>query len=287
MCRFTSYLGPSIRLSSLLIDPEHSLIRQSSHSRERQEPLNGDGFGVGWYAASFANEPAVFRSITPAWNNRNLHNLSHVVASNCIFAHVRAATQSSSVNEANCHPFQYRQYLFMHNGDIGDFRKIRRLLLAGICDEAYGNIYGSTDSEHFFAVFIDEILSAKKGLSQIEMMADALDAAIRRTLECSKAYGNGEPSHMNFAVSDGDHIVISRFANDAEAPPPTLYHFQGALYPNAVVGNSGEHPADAAVIVSSERLSDDDGWSICPPNHLVLLERGRSPRFRSLEALLR
>lgn len=39
---------PAIRLSSLLVDPSHSLIRQHAHSRERAEPLNG--FGVGWYA---------------------------------------------------------------------------------------------------------------------------------------------------------------------------------------------------------------------------------------------
>ena len=93
MCRFTLYLGPDIRLSSLLLEPSHSLIRQSAHSREREEPLNGDGFGVGWYARELSGEPAVFRSITPAWNNRNLHNLARVVSSDCILAHVRQRGQ--------------------------------------------------------------------------------------------------------------------------------------------------------------------------------------------------
>jgi predicted glutamine amidotransferase len=55
------YLGPPTRLSSLIVDPGHSLIRQSVHSNEREEPLNGDGFGVGWYANELATEPAVFR----------------------------------------------------------------------------------------------------------------------------------------------------------------------------------------------------------------------------------
>ena len=50
MCRFTLYLGPPVRLSTLLIEPSHSLIQQSFHAEERSEPLNGDGFGVGWYA---------------------------------------------------------------------------------------------------------------------------------------------------------------------------------------------------------------------------------------------
>ena len=67
MCRLMLYLGPETRLSSLIVEPRHSLIRQSVHSEEREEPLNGDGFGVGWYASELSLEPAVFRSITPAW----------------------------------------------------------------------------------------------------------------------------------------------------------------------------------------------------------------------------
>ncbi len=98
MCRFTLYMGPPILLSSLLLEPEHYLIRQSTHSQEREEPLNADGFGAGWHVPEYSDESAVFRSITPAWNNRNLHNLSRVVTSPCILAHVRAATQSSGVN---------------------------------------------------------------------------------------------------------------------------------------------------------------------------------------------
>ena len=89
MCRLMLYLGPETRLSALVVEPDHSLIRQSVHSKEREEPLNGDGFGIGWYARAHSEDPAVFRSITPAWNNRNLQNLARVVASDCVLAHVR------------------------------------------------------------------------------------------------------------------------------------------------------------------------------------------------------
>ena len=123
MCRFTMYLGPPIRMASLLIEPAHSLILQSSHATERTEPLNGDGFGVGWYAPQLTPTPAVFRSISPAWNNSNLRSLSDVVSSPCILAHVRAATAGMPVGETNCHPFQHGDYLFMlgHGvtGDVG------------------------------------------------------------------------------------------------------------------------------------------------------------------------
>ncbi len=274
MCRFVLYLGPQIRLSSLVIDPAHSLIRQSIHSREREEPLNGDGFGIGWYASELAVEPAVFRSITPAWNNRNLHNLTRVVASDCVLAHVRAATQSSGVNEANCHPFRWRRFLCMHNGDIGDFRSVRRKLLAAVGDEAFGNVYGSTDSEHFFALYIDCWLAGGE-LDPALRMAHALRAAIDRTLDLVHA-ASGAPSYLNVAIADGDHAVVSRFTDDPDGAPETLYYFNQPLYPEVVPhAAGGQH----AVTVSSERLTRDAGWHEVPPGQIIILRRDRPPEL--------
>jgi predicted glutamine amidotransferase len=283
MCRFTLYLGPPIRLDSLLIEPDHSLIRQSVHSREREEPLNGDGFGVGWYALHFTEEPAVFRSITPAWNNRNLHNLCRVVASDCILAHVRAATQSSGVNEANCHPFRYKRYLFMHNGDIGNFRAVRRPLLESVCDEAFGNVYGSTDSEHLFAVVIDELLKGGPGGDPGDGLARALDRALCRIVDVVARHGGGEPCYLNCALSDGDHAVVSRFTNDAEWPAESLYCFQGDLYPRAEIDETADPIAEqGAVIVSSERLTQEPGWAPIPPGFMTVLRRNAAPELRAL-----
>ncbi len=271
MCRFTLYLGPPLRLSSLLLDPSHSLIRQSTHSYEREEPLNGDGFGVGWYTPEFSEEPAVFRSITPAWNNRNLHNLARVVASSCILAHVRAATQSSGVNEANCHPFRFGKYVCMHNGDIGNFRKVRRKLLDSVCDEAFSNVYGSTDSEHFFAVLIDELLK-RRAVTAMDIAA-ALDGAIQRIVDIVNTYGDGEPSYLNVAVADGQNAVASRYSNDPDFVPETLYYYSGELYECCAQDRLGSE----AVLVSSERLTEDTGWQAVPPNHLVVLSRKQTP----------
>ena len=281
MCRFTLYLGPPIRLDSLLIEPSHSLIRQSSHSSERDEPLNGDGFGVGWYATHFTKEPAVFRSITPAWNNRNLHNISRIVASDCILAHVRAATQSSGVNEANCHPFRYQNYLFMHNGDIGNFHAVRRRLMESICDEAYNNIFGSTDSELLFAVFIDEMLRGGHRGNVAARMAAAMDHTIIRTIETVREHGGGVPSYMNCAVADGEHAVVSRFTDDGRHPPESLYYFLGDLYPRAEIDQTEEADLEErSIIVSSERLTSDPAWEPLPPNFITVLRRNSKPELR-------
>ena len=49
MCRLVAYLGRPILMEKLLIEPKNSLINQSFNAKEIEEPLNGDGFGVGWY----------------------------------------------------------------------------------------------------------------------------------------------------------------------------------------------------------------------------------------------
>jgi len=80
MCRFLVYAGLQrpILMADLVTNPPHSIILQSYASREREEsPLNGDGFGLGWYTLPTADgeldrEPCVFTSVTPAWNNMNL-----------------------------------------------------------------------------------------------------------------------------------------------------------------------------------------------------------------------
>ena len=70
MCRFLFYHGPPIRIAELVTEPKHSLIHQSVQSREREEPLNGDGFGIVWYAPQLDVRPALFRSITRASSSR-------------------------------------------------------------------------------------------------------------------------------------------------------------------------------------------------------------------------
>ncbi len=58
MCRFVLYMGPPITLDQLTTQPEHSIIHQSYQARLREEPLNGDGFGISWYVPDISPEPA-------------------------------------------------------------------------------------------------------------------------------------------------------------------------------------------------------------------------------------
>ena len=126
MCRFLAYLGKPIFADALLLKPKNSLMKQSHHAQESDMTVNGDGFGIGWYNHARRIEPALFRSIRPAWNDENLSYNASMIRTNCLLAHIRAATQGG-VSIHNSHPFQYKEFLMMQNGGIKDFGKIKRI----------------------------------------------------------------------------------------------------------------------------------------------------------------
>ncbi len=277
MCRFILYTGPTLSLASLVTEPSHSLIRQSISSKETEEPLNGDGFGLAWYAHDVSPEPAVFRSVTPAWNNHNLLSLARVTRSATVLAHVRAATSGLPVTELNCHPFTFGPYAFMHNGDVGGFTGVRRRLLATLSDEAFGAIRGTTDSEHLFAMFLDRIPLVREKHDRALMLAEALRRTLADLLDLQREWGIEEPNYLNLAVTDGSAAVAVRFTTDAPEHASSLHLHAGRRYVceggvcRMLVAESRDHDAPSAVIVSSEPLSDDPGWDMVPANHMVLI----------------
>lgn len=282
MCRFVLYQGAPLTIASLVTEPAHSIINQSFKSTEADEPLNGDGFGVAWYVPELSPHPAVFRSVSPAWSNQNLLDLSRVTRSGNILAHVRAATPGLPVTELNCHPFTHGPYAFMHNGDVARFGAIRRELLNSLSDEAFEAVRGSTDSEHLFGVFIDALHRRANPATAHDpagVMADALNEAIRRVVTMSRAtglhpepQGDGE-SDLNIALSNGFCSVACRFTTSPSRPPMSLYMHTGRRYvcEGGVCRMIDPEKEHGAVIVSSERLSDDPGWLTVPANHMVLV----------------
>ena len=287
MCRFALYLGSEITVSSLVTEPENSIIHQSFHSHEREEPLNGDGFGLAWYVPEISEEPALFKDISPAWNNLNLLNLARVTRSSCVLAHVRAATHGLPVTRLNCHPFTWGHFAFMHNGGVAGFKKIRRPLLGRLSEEAFDLISGSTDSEHVFALFTDHYKKTSDGQSRIEAMASALTAAISDVEELTREAEVDEPSLLNLAVTDGKCAVVSRYISSSPEKANTLYVHSGRHYvcEEGVCRMVDPDEGTGAVIVASEPLSDDKGWDPVPPNNVVLVHNDMRVEMRELEAL--
>lgn len=282
MCRFALYLGDNITISSLLTEPVNSIIHQSFHSHEREEPLNGDGFGIAWYVEGI-DQPAVFKDITPAWNNLNLLNLARVTKTNCLLAHVRAATPGLAVQRLNCHPFSKGPLAFMHNGTIGGFHEIRRALLRDLSDEAFASILGSTDSEHVFGLVNDHVARAPKGARSLATMQSAIRSSIAKTEQLRHQAKVDEPSFLNLALTNGRTAVVSRFVSSEPDRAHTLYFLSGSRYVcEGGVCRMLDDRAQRAVIIASEPLSKDPGWKAVPPNHLVSVDEDLSVAIEAI-----
>ncbi|MFQ5329726.1 MAG: class II glutamine amidotransferase [Thermodesulfobacteriota bacterium] len=284
MCRFVLYLGSEITVGSLVTEPVNSIIHQSFHSHERKEPLNGDGFGLAWYVPEMTEEPALFKDITPAWNNLNLLNLARVTRSSCILAHVRAASPGLPVIQLNCHPFTWGPFSFMHNGRIGGFHEIRRTFLSRLSDRAFDIISGSTDSEHLFALFLDIYWRVADGRDRCEAMADALTETIAAVREITDEAGVDELSLLNLAVTDGQSAAVSRYVSRSSERANSLYLHTGKGYSCDEGRCRMNEAADGggAVLIASEPLSGDKGWEPVSPNSMIVVRSNQEVEMRPL-----
>lgn len=264
MCRWLAYSGSALPVEELLYKPRHSLIDQSLNARLGPHATNGDGFGLGWYGVDPV--PALYKSVEPAWNDRNLWELSRQIRSNLIFAHVRAST-GTPTQRTNCHPFRHGQWLWMHNGQIARFPELKRDIILAIDPALYPFIEGSTDTEVFF------FLALTLGLN-----TDPPGAVARATgviEEAARQRGIEHPVRMTLAVSDGSTIWAFRYASTGE--PPSLYY---SVRAEAIRAQYPDDPvmrqlSETSRLIVSEPPADLDGaWAEIPASTFCIIRDG-------------
>lgn len=263
MCRMIAYLGESeATLSSLVLEPDHSLLEQSYAPREMLSGVvNADGFGAGWYAPWSGEEPAVYHTDKPLWADRSFAGFASKVRSRMIFAALRSATPGLPVEESGVPPFASGPFMFMHNGAIEGFRHTAmRPLRDALSDESYAGLLGTTDSETIFAVLLDALRENGGDL------AEALLETIQRVREVCKKLGI--KAGLNLAATDGRRMAFTRYSFGEQAN--SLYYVEG-----------GQSFPDATV-VASEQLDGDRGWRTVPEGQLLLVGGDEGVELRSL-----
>jgi glutamine amidotransferase len=202
--------GQRVVIDELLFKSQHSLVAQSLHSTMGAEPVNGDGFGVGWYTDHGAG---IYRSTQPAWNDSNLRNLAEHIEAKIFLAHVRASS-GAPVQQTNCHPFAHENWLMVHNGLINDFGQVKRELITELDDASVAAIQGSADSEVLFH------LALANGLRDDPI--GALEKAIGAAEHALRGRGVEPEVQASIGVSDGVTLWAVRYAS--KGPARTLFH---------------------------------------------------------------
>ncbi|NEP63477.1 MAG: ergothioneine biosynthesis protein EgtC [Symploca sp. SIO2G7] len=212
MCRLLAYMGTSVQPGTLIYEPDHSLEVQSYRPKETiTTSVNADGVGMGWYEACKRPNPFIYKNMLPIWADINLPHLAYYVDTNCFMAYVRSATPGQASNLSNCQPFSHNRLLFTHNGFIENFRDtlyqpIRQLLTG----EVYRAVEGTTDSEHIFALIVNEI--TVNGSSLKTALVSSLQMLRQLAAKHAIAFS------ANIVVSDGNQLVASRLARGITAP---------------------------------------------------------------------
>jgi glutamine amidotransferase len=264
VCRWLAYSGTPIRLEELLVKRDRSLIDQSLHAQLGATTTNGDGFGVGWYED--VETPRLYRSTHPAWNDRNLRELAAGVSSPLFFAHIRAST-GTAIQETNTHPFRHGNWLWMHNGLIREFARVKRELVLAVDESLYPSIEGTTDSEVMF------FLALTFGLEDDPV--GAVERMVGIVEETGRRHGVEQPVQMTVATTDGTTVWAFRYSSEGDSRSlffSTRMDTLKATYPES---EELARLSDETRVVVSEPLGDLPGaWNTVPDSHVGIVRPG-------------
>jgi glutamine amidotransferase len=163
------------------------------------------------------------------WTDPSFRSVAEVVQSGAIVAAVRSATPGSPIVATGNAPFAAEQWLFSLNGYIEGFRAgVGEHLRRTVTERRAGEIEGTADSEVLFAMVLDRLDAGASVL-------DAIDDVTAMVLGLTQA-------KLNLLVCDGHAATATACGN-------SLFTLRGAGL------------AAGGVLVASEPLDDDAGWT--------------------------
>lgn len=167
----------------------------------------------------------------------------------------------------------------MHNGNIGCWRHVKRSLALDIEAKWFNGVQGSTDSEWAFALFLDSLQKAgcdadalgdDQGGFGHKVLREAVLTTIKRINQFIAAIAidqkNDEDARslLNFAVTDGQSVLCTKYVSSATDEAASLYFSSGTSWKEEGKGNYTMERRDKGadiVLVASEPLTFERGAS--------------------------
>ena len=197
MCRHLAYLGPTVSLAELVLDPPHSLQRQSYAPQDMRGggTVNADGFGLGWYPPDHPDgQVRRYRRSVPMWTDASLPGLAAGIRSGAVLAAVRNATAGMPVGEGACAPFSDGRWLFSHNGRVGGWPNSLAALASALPVADLVTLEAPTDAALLWALVRHRLRSGASPL-------DAMSSVVTDVASAAPA------SRLNLLLTDG-HLVV-------------------------------------------------------------------------------
>ncbi|KAI9716276.1 MAG: hypothetical protein M1812_005501 [Candelaria pacifica] len=184
--------------------------------------------------------------------------------------------------------------MWMHNGNIGGWKYVKRRLVSSIGDQWFLGVQGSTDSEWAFALFLDSMdkmghnpsiepgdggfghtilrKAVLKTIQRINDLIEGIPEEFKSEADCDTR------SLLNFAVADGHSVVCSRYVSSKTDEAASLYFSSGTNWKrHSLPGNYKMERRDKGadiVLVASEPLTfERDNWVRVPTNSTLTIHK--------------
>ena len=227
MCRHLAWLGEPRSIASLVLEPEHGLLRQSYQPRRQSHGLmNADGWGVGLHVPDRA-EPVRWRSSRPLWSEVSFASVAPVLTAGAVLAAVRSATPGMPADETAAAPFTDGTWLLSHNGTVDRAVLPATHAAESVCDAAV-----------LAAHVLDRIgRDGPAALAPTVLEVAAADPAAR----------------LSLLLTDGTRVLATTWGD------PLSYLVEA--------GETGDASRAPGVVVASEPYDDDPRWVDVPDHH--------------------
>lgn len=183
--------------------------------------------------------------------------------------------------------------MWMHNGNIGAWKYVKRPLASSLDDKWYLSTKGGTDSEWAFALFLhilanDEHVDpsstpeggfgAKTLRGAMKKTIARINELIRTSIPSNLTLGDIETrSLLNFAVTDGHSVVVTRYVSSKSDAAASLYYSSGTDWVEdprhkGQFQMQRRDKASDVVLVASEPLTfERHNWLAVPTNTIVTI----------------
>lgn len=224
MCRHLAYLGPPVTLAHVVLDPPHSLLKQSWAPQDMRGggTINADGFGIGWHD-SHDGAARRYRRDIPMWSDASLADLAGSVSSGAILAAVRSATTGMPVTETACAPFVEDAWMFSHNGVVAGWPGTVAPLADALSPTDLMMLDAPTDAAFLWALVRQHLRqghSATKALAAVvdDVLALAPGSRLNLLLTDGLRVTATAVGHALWFCEGEDSITVSSEPLDLDAP---------------------------------------------------------------------
>ncbi|MBK6685174.1 MAG: class II glutamine amidotransferase [Deltaproteobacteria bacterium] len=242
MGRIAAYLGPRVKIASVVEGGSYALLRQTGDLP--------DGFGIGWYPGDGEPEPVRLLSSRAVVGDDPFLSIPRRYSAECVLAIQEA---HNGPRRGGLQPLQSGPFLFLHDGQLDRYSEVyQRPLRERLSPARYAAVTSNDPSELLFQTFLDALGEQQSP----EAIANALESMVA-TVQSIGAAANAGASFA-VVVSNGQCLVTLRTATFG--PPPALY--------TIVAGDEAPLPATGRVVATEPLFPGQ--WSSLDPHSLVI-----------------